>query len=131
MNTITIPTTSVDLPSAPTPIRKVRRTRSDWSALVDVCQASGQTQKSFCEAQGLSYRQFTQWKSRLKLKPATESDDSPRFTPVRLTSTPLPTPVTTHAIQVSLPSGIQVSLSSEADTAQTSSLIQQLLLVPC
>jgi len=132
MNIITTSTkTRTDLPSASTPTRKIRRTHSDWKALVDTWQASGQTQKSFCETRKLCYRQFIQWKSRLKQKALAETDGCHRFTPVRLTPTPQSTLLTAHAIQVSLPSGLQVGLSPEADTAQASALIQQLMVMPC
>jgi len=130
MNIITTSTkTRTDLPSAPAP--KKRRTHSDWKALIDTWQTSGQTQKSFCETKKLCYRQFSQWKSRLKQMALAETDGCHRFTPVRLTSTPQSTLLTAHAIQVSLPGGLQVGLSPEADTAQASALIQQLMVMPC
>ena len=53
-------------PIPPAKPNRTRRTQSDWAALVKEWEASNQTQKDFCKDRGLCYRNFSQWKSRIK-----------------------------------------------------------------
>lgn len=46
--------------------RAVRRSAAEWRQLIDRQRDSGQSQASFCRAQGVSLGTFQHWKRRLR-----------------------------------------------------------------
>ena len=97
----------------PTSNPKRRRTREDWQALVKDWESSKQTQQAFCQERGLCYRQFNQWKSRFKQESLSEQENNvaPQFVPIQL-KTPASL-VSPSGVQVVLPNGIRIEVSSE------------------
>jgi transposase-like protein len=49
-----------------------RRGRSDWEQLMAQYEASGLTQRAFCEQHGLGYSTFCYWRKHLRQSAATE-----------------------------------------------------------
>jgi len=45
---------------------RVRRTESEWRALVEKFEASGQSEAGFCRAKKLSRRSFREWRKRFE-----------------------------------------------------------------
>ena len=43
-----------------------RRTVEQWQSLVDLQAGSGQSARLFCEAQGVAYASFCNWRRRLR-----------------------------------------------------------------
>ncbi len=92
--------------------RKRRRTREDWKRLVKAWESSTQTQQAFCQTRGLCYRQFSQWKSRFKSESLAEPENNAtHFVAVQLSS-PVSAQVTS-GVQVYLPNGIRIEITSE------------------
>jgi len=57
-------------------------TQERWAKLVAAWQSSGQTAKAFCEARGLGYASFCQWRKRLAAAPGAlnaNQEDAPAF----------------------------------------------------
>lgn len=64
-----------------------RRSASEWSALIEQQIASGQSQREFCEEQGLAVSTFTYWKRKLGSGVAAKRPseaDAPLFTPINV-----------------------------------------------
>ena len=94
--------------------KKRRRTRQDWQILVQTWESSNQTQLAFCQDHGVCYRQFSQWKSRFMQEALTEQENNnatAQFVPIQLKSSASTTP--TSGVQVCLPNGIRIEVSSE------------------
>ncbi len=104
--------------TAPTSIkpRRQRRTQSDWKNLITQWESSGQTQKAFCNAQGLCYRNFSQWKSRLKRQSSSILEDAlaSDFIPLSVaqeSSSMVPSGV---RLSIDVPGNIKATLESDA-----------------
>ncbi|WP_425507038.1 IS66 family insertion sequence element accessory protein TnpA [Teredinibacter haidensis] len=104
--------------TAPTSIKlaRQRRTQSDWRTLIIPWDASGQTQKAFCEAQGLCYRNFNQWKSRLKRQSSSMPDDAlvSNFIALSVTGESSTMKPLNVRLSLDLPYNIQATLESDA-----------------
>jgi len=64
-----------------------RRSASEWSALIERQAASGQSQRDFCETEGLAVSTFTYWKRKLGGVPVAKrgvEQDRPLFTPLQV-----------------------------------------------
>ena len=46
---------------------RTRRSRKQWRAIVDQFEASGLSQRAFCEQAGISYGTFARWRRRLMI----------------------------------------------------------------
>ncbi len=46
-------------------VRRVRRSESQWQGLLDAHEASGLTQRAFCEREGVSEMSLSNWRKRL------------------------------------------------------------------
>jgi hypothetical protein len=68
------------------PQRQPRRSASEWSELIARQDASGLSQRDFCDNEGLAVSTFTYWKRKLgsgsATKPRREAD-RPLFTPIQ------------------------------------------------
>lgn len=66
-----------------------RRTREQWAALVQECEASGESQRRFCAAHGIGQSSLRYWKRRLKQRCTAEDRSGARDTrlvPVKVLS---------------------------------------------
>ncbi len=56
-----------------------RRSKKQWQQLIELQQASGQSQKSFCQQEKLSVTTFSYWKKKLRqgLEPTDPSLEIP------------------------------------------------------
>ena len=46
-------------------VERTRRTRSEWSQIMTDFEASGLTQRRFCDERGVAYSSFCNWRKRL------------------------------------------------------------------
>lgn len=46
--------------------KKTRRTPEQWKIIISAHEASGLTQRDFCQQQGVAYSSFTYWLKKLK-----------------------------------------------------------------
>jgi len=51
-----------------------RRTAAEWQQLLEEQQASGSTQKEFCEMRGIRPATFGHWKRKLSTAPSVDQD---------------------------------------------------------
>lgn len=51
--------------------RRIRRSREEWRRLIDEQARSGQSQRAFCAAHGISVGSLQNWKRRLAVPDAT------------------------------------------------------------
>jgi len=82
---------------------RVRRSRSEWRAIMKAFEKSGLTISAFCEREAISRSAFADWKRRLGKTVPRE----PRF--VELTPPPRPSPAALPAggeFELSLPGGV-------------------------
>lgn len=67
-----------------------RRSAAQWQALVQECDASGISQRAFCERRGLALSTFCQWRRRLEREAGGAGEERPvapsglRLIPVRV-----------------------------------------------
>lgn len=116
--------TNATNPAKPT---RLRRTQSDWAALVKEWEASNQSQKDFCKNRGLCYRNFNQWKSRLRKRSTPPLTSEPGdFVALRVSDAPS-FPGTTFSVH--LPGGVHLSI--EGDINSAASLIKALSTPSC
>lgn len=114
-------------------LQRIRRTPTQWAELVTDWEHSGMSQKAFCELKGLCYRNFCQWKSRLKngsriSEPLTPQ--SPAFMPVQINAgKPSLASLSPAELEIHLPSTLKLTLRS--DLASMTSLIKELASVSC
>ena len=59
--------------------KTIRRTRSQWTDLIEQWRASGQSARDFCQVQGLGYASFCQWRRRLEGAEAEPASSTPGF----------------------------------------------------
>ena len=81
--------------SVTTAAERKRRTRSEWSQIMTEYEASGLTQRRFCDERGVAYSSFCNWRKRLIQQNVSSSplielpmDLSMAKTPHSMTSTP-------------------------------------------
>ena len=104
---------------------RVRRSYSEWEALVSEWERSNQSQKAFCESKNLCYRNFNQWKSRIKKAESGESSSatpqSPLFTPVNIanSTTRSHVEVKDSVVSIELPGQVMLRLNADAATVIT------------
>ena len=72
-----------------------------WRQQITVWQASGQTQKAFCEANGLNFHRFGYWRRKLLHRADAGRKKDSGFVPVTVRSQPAPT----H-LSIQLPNGL-------------------------
>jgi len=113
-------------------MQRIRRSPTQWADLVAEWERSDMSQKAFCELKGLCYRNFSQWKSRLKKNRDNSEQSSLQphgFMPVQLnTSRQLPADFPSE-LEVCLPSAIKLTLRS--DLPSITALIKNLVNLSC
>ena len=72
-----------------------------WQKQVADWQASGHSQKTFCEANDLNFHRFGYWRRKLLHQEDTRREKDSGFVPVTLHSQPPPT-----ALSIQLPNGL-------------------------
>lgn len=85
---------------------RVRRTRTEWQAILKRFEKSGLSGTAFCEREEISPSAFAEWKRKLG-EPAPSRPSRPRF--IELTTTPAvsPTPSQSRGVfEMSLPGGV-------------------------
>ena len=97
-----------------------------WQQRLDRFRKSGLAVAHFCEREGISTASFYAWRRRLQADAAPSAGDDPRLVPVRLVTPPPSAPV-----ELLLPSGVIVRLSSDTDPAWLRHLLPLLGVVPC
>ena len=108
-----------------TKTERVRRTYSEWEEIISEWEQSNQSQKAFCESKNLCYRNFNQWKSRIKKAKSGESlsatPQAPLFTPVNIAnSTTRPhVEVKDPVVSIELPGQVILRLNADAATVIT------------
>ena len=104
---------------------RVRRSYSEWEALVSEWEESNQSQKAFCESKNLCYRNFNQWKRRIKKAAPGESlsttPQGPLFTPVNIanSTTRSHVEVKDSVVSIELPGQVMLRLNADAATVIT------------
>lgn len=118
-----------DQDGKPTALPKNRRTRANWQALVDAWQQSNQTQKAFCQEQGLCYQQFSKWKRRLKSEVLPDPDiRQAAFIPVHWQSAQ---PALAQGLPIILPNGIRIVIHDQIHLSWLPGIAQSLIGVSC
>jgi len=79
---------------------------------------------AFCRVEGISAQAFYYWKSKLTPPPEPAATEQPRLLPVRLLHEPTP-------VEVVLPTGTVLRLSSGCDLDLVRSLVAALGGAPC
>jgi hypothetical protein len=79
---------------------------------------------AFCRVEGISSQAFYYWRSKLTPQAEQAATEAPRLLPVRLLKEPTP-------VEVVLPSGAVLRLSSGCDLALVRSLVDALGGAPC
>ena len=94
-------------------------------AVIEAYQASGLTQKAFCQSEGLAFSTFQYWLSRYRKQHRPDHQQSSRHLFVELKpQTPLPSGhIGDRSVIVSYPSGVVVSLGATVDLALLKELI--------
>jgi len=103
-----------------------------WTKLNSLWEASDLSQEKFCAEQGVVYKQFVYWRSRV-LNRDKQASNQPNL----LCVAPLPqqttqpsmtaqSPETLKALEVSLPSGVVLHIKSTSDIGKASALLKQL-----
>jgi hypothetical protein len=89
-----------------------------WQQQVAGWQASGQSQKAFCEANDLNFHRLGYWRRKLLQRADSGSQQDSGFVPVTLHSQPVPT-----ALSIRLPNGLML----QGITRDNLPLVYQLL----
>lgn len=94
-------------------------------AVIEAYQASGLTQKAFCQSEGLAFSTFQYWLSRYRKQHRSDHQQSSRHLFVELTPQTLlpPNHVGDPGVVVSYPNGVAVSLGATVDLALLKELI--------
>lgn len=80
---------------------RVRRTETDWRAILDRFARSGRSQEAFCREAGLALTTFQAWSRKLR-----EGVRAAEFIDV----TPAPAPSAAWSIEISFPDGTTARL---------------------
>ena len=97
------------------PQHNVRRSAKAWRAIFDRYDASGQTQRDFCKAEGVALSTFLRWRGDLRPgvaspSSATKHESAPANSPfVELIA---PTPAQSWTIELELPGGCVLRVRS-------------------
>jgi hypothetical protein len=97
-----------------------------WQQRLDRFLTSGLTAAHFCEREGISTASFYAWRRRFEADSAPAAADAPHLVPVRLVTPPASAPV-----ELLLPSGAVLRLSSDTDLAWLRQLLPVLGVAPC
>ena len=121
--------TPINQDSQPNPKTRVYRGRTFWVEHVAAWEQSELTQSAYCRDHGICYRQFSQWKSRLKREQQIlDSPDDPQaFVSVAVESETGATP----SFSIHLPNGIVLNLPPSGNHPGMVELIKQLAVLPC
>ena len=104
----------------------------EWPKLIEQYETSGQTQKEFCADRDLPFNTFQYWLYRRSKKVRSVSGSTPEFLPVEVVRSAAPegaatkTRATEPAVEIELPSGVQVRLSSSVSASFVGELIAAL-----
>jgi transposase len=111
------------LPTAP---RSRDAVRQAWVERLARFDAATLTTAQFCAAEGVSVASFYHWKRRLTPRPddTPPADDAPRLLPVHVATPSAP-------LELVLPSGTILRISTDADPSTLQSLLRLLGVTPC
>ena len=87
----------------------------EWVKLIAEYEVSGLSQKEFVAKHDVSFSTFQYWLYRRNKKVRTVSNSTPEFLPVEVVNSPAPKARrdgAEAAVEIELPSGVQVRLSS-------------------
>jgi hypothetical protein len=101
-------------------------THRRWQQRLGRFRTSGLTVADFCEREGIATASFYAWRRRLQADTAPSGVDEPRLVPVRLVTPPPSAPV-----ELLLPSGVIVRVSTDTHLAWLRQLLPLLGVVPC
>ena len=91
-----------------------------WRTHVDTWQASGQSQRAFCQDHALNYAQFTYWRRKFQAtKPTAEASSG--FVPVRYAS-----PSSDQGLVIALANGVELRGVSRENLAVVAQLLTRL-----
>jgi transposase len=97
--------------------------RTLWQQRLLRFQRSGLSVSAFCDREGISTPSFYVWRRRLR-NAAPAATDAPRFLPVRVLAAAAP-------VELVLPGGAVLRLTSDCDLAFVRSLVASLGGAPC
>ncbi len=112
--------------SSPPGRRPDPATRQRWQQRLDRYRKSDLTVASFCKREGISTASFYTWRRRLSADSTLPAADTSRLVPVRLV-----TPATDAPVELLLPSGIILRLTSDANVVWLRQLLGLLGVNPC
>jgi hypothetical protein len=104
----------------------------EWLKLIAEYETSGESQKEFCADRDLSFSTFQYWLYRRSKKVRSVSGSTTEFLPVEVVRSAAPegaamkTSPAAAAIEIALPSGVQVRLSSGVSASFVGELIAAL-----
>jgi transposase len=94
-----------------------------WQQRLLRFEHSGLSVSAFCDREGVSTPSFYAWRRRLRIDPSA-APDGPRFLPVRVLAVASP-------VELVLPGGAVLRLTSGCDLAFVRSLVDSLGGAPC
>jgi hypothetical protein len=100
--------------------------RQLWQKRLDRFRRSGLTITAFCDCEGISTASFYVWRRRLQHDATPATADAPRLVPIRLVTPPASAP-----IELLLPSGCVLRLSSDCNLPLLQQLLTLLGVEPC
>ena len=104
----------------------------EWPKLIAEYETSGQMQKEFCAERDLPFNTFQYWLYRRSKKVRTVCGSTPEFVPVEVVRSAAPEGAATKskadepAVEIALPSGVQVRLSTGVSASFVGELIAAL-----
>ena len=104
----------------------------EWPKLIAMYETSGESQKQFCADRDLPFNTFQYWLYRRSKKVRSVSGSTPEFVPIEVVRSPAPEGAATKtrlgeaAIEIALPSGVQVRLPSGVSASFVGELIATL-----
>jgi hypothetical protein len=101
-------------------------TRRRWLQRLDRYRKSGLTVPAFCKREGISTASFYTWRRRLYADSTLPAAETSRLVPVRLVTSAADTPV-----ELLLPSGVVLRLTSDANLVWLRQLLGLLGVSPC
>jgi transposase len=112
--------------SSPPGRRPDPATRQLWQQRLDRFRKSGLTVPVFCKREGISTASFYTWRRRLYADSTPPAADTTHLVPVRLVTSATDAPV-----ELLLPSGVVLRLTSDADLVWLKQLLGLLGVNPC
>ena len=107
--------------------RGEHRTPEQWSALVKAYQASGQSQRAFCDEQGIGQSSLRYWKRRLE--PGAGIEPTPAATGSRFVAVQVledPPALSDSGLVVISPHGVRVEITRGFDAATLARVLSTL-----